>query len=391
MSSKASLPAGITQKGDEYHVRVQKVSRRTGKKVQRRGRAPTLKEALALRDELLHEIDYGRRTNKLTLTDYAQQWLERKVLKGLKPGSIDVYRVALEQHILPHLGDRLLDSLMPRDVDEFVAAELRRGIKPKTLQTYIAVLNQISKKALRDEYTTRLFCFDVELPPVPKLEEDENVLTAEQLDRFLQRVQESWPGWYVYVLILGTTGLRQSELHALRWEDVRWDDGFIDIRQGSYRGVAQAPKTAASIRKIPLGPELAEALHAHRLWQQKHRPEALRAGLIMGTRTGTIYTSCPIGYVCHQLGKELGLRHKFTPHGLRHTFVTLVNQATTGAVARRMAGHATARQNDHYNHVQLEQMAAAQEGLFGLLKKSPSRPQEPRKEPRLRVLDGGSK
>jgi integrase len=56
------------------------------------------------------------------------------------------------------------------------------------------------------------------------------------------------------------TGLRCSELFALKWRDVIWDDLTVLVRRGIVDTVVSDLKTAYSRAGMPFDPELAEVL-----------------------------------------------------------------------------------------------------------------------------------
>jgi len=66
------------------------------------------------------------------------------------------------------------------------------------------------------------------------------------------------------------TGLRISELLGLVWDDTDFAAGVIHVRaqlSRAHRGAPArrvAPKTTASVRDVPLVPQLARLLNAHR-------------------------------------------------------------------------------------------------------------------------------
>ena len=70
----------------------------------------------------------------------------------------------------------------------------------------------------------------------------------------------------LYVLAI-TTGMRQVELLALRWQDVDIKNGIVSVRRTLTRSggpyTLGAPKTKKSRRSIRLTPRAIEALEAH--------------------------------------------------------------------------------------------------------------------------------
>jgi len=169
-----------------------------------------------------------------------------------------------------------------------------------------------------------------------KRERVPDVLTVEEIGKLLSELPDTWRT-AVYVAV--TTGLRVSELLALKWADVNFTAGEILLSRGIVRQHIGIMKTEASRKPVPLDAGLADVLTGWRgicpynqdgdyifaspdkhgqqpYWpnaaMEKHiRPAALRAGI----------------------KKRIGW------HTMRHTFGTLVNSegadvATTQALMR---------------------------------------------------------
>src|SRR4029077_12302679 len=96
------------------------------------------------------------------------------------------------------------------------------------------------------------------------------------------------------------SGLRQSELLALRWLDVDFESGLIRVRHQLSRGSATAParlvplKSDSSAREVVLVPALATTLREHRakaMASGHHAPEAFvfctRGGKPLSQRNAT--------------------------------------------------------------------------------------------------------
>jgi integrase len=67
------------------------------------------------------------------------------------------------------------------------------------------------------------------------------------------------------VLLAASTGLRQSELFALKWGDIDFPRGTMNVTRAIAYGVVGKCKTEASQKPVPLHPILADALT---LWKQ---------------------------------------------------------------------------------------------------------------------------
>jgi integrase len=97
-----------------------------------------------------------------------------------------------------------------------------------------------------------------------------------------------------YVALLTTavyTGLRQSELLGLRWQDVDFESGLLRVRfqlsraQGGRKAECVALKTGAATRDVELRPAVLRALQDHwaaRFELSRAHPE----DFVFGTRKG---------------------------------------------------------------------------------------------------------
>jgi integrase len=70
----------------------------------------------------------------------------------------------------------------------------------------------------------------------------------------------------IMVLLDVTTGLRRSELFALKWSDVDFWNLTIDINRSIFQGVIGNCKTEASGRPVPLSLDVAADLW---LWKER--------------------------------------------------------------------------------------------------------------------------
>jgi integrase len=144
------------------------------------------------------------------------------------------------------------------------------------------------------------------------------------------------------------TGVRISELLALRWSDLDLDKGVVTIRRtistarvsgltpGQERWRWFDPKTVAGTRKIPVVPQLVTALKE---WREKC-PES-RFGLVFCNVAGEPLDRTMIGReVLAPAIQRAGIEKKITPHCLRHTYAsTLIMLGRDVAQVSKYLGH----------------------------------------------------
>ena len=211
----------------------------------------------------------------------------------------------------------------------------------------------------------------VDTPPAAYLDE-------EQSRRFLDALREQGDFQLEVIFnVLLATGLRAGELCALHWDDIDAQTGLLHVRYtlvrygGKY--VRQAPKTAASERRIVLPAYIVALLTKHKRQQTERR---LAVGALWQD-TGAVFTNLTGGYLCgtnlntklKPILKAVGLPDIHL-HSLRHTHASLlINSDVTAKVIADRLGHANTKTTlDTYSHVfaasEVKAMQAVEMALF---------------------------
>jgi integrase len=207
-----------------------------------------------------------------TVAAFLTSWLEETAQHRLRPRTYVRYRQLVERHALPALGRVTLQKLTPQQLSGLYGAKLAEGLSPRTVQFLHAVLHGALRQALLWGLIPRNPADAVRAPrpkrhPMQPLDADQTraLLTAATGD----------PLEALYVLAV-MTGMRQGELLGLRWSDVDWDAGRVQVRHtlqwlkgGEWR--LDEPKTGHSRRSIRLPATALHQLKAHRARQNAER------------------------------------------------------------------------------------------------------------------------
>lgn len=250
------------------------------------------------------------------------------------------YRRVIHNHLLPTFGAMLVPDIRPGQIERFL-------VEHPGERAHVQLIRSVFRQIL--EYARRLEL--IETNPMPQVRlrrsgvrRQEKVLTAEEHQRLLEQAAELPDPSRGAIELLALTGLRVGELVALRLEDF---DGTETITvQRTFdraRGAINPTPKSGESRRVHLSPRARDtwgrladrARHLKVLWllgyaypYVRHmRPELVRAELAKLTR-------------------------KVTPHGLRHTYCSLLVAAGVPIqYVQRQAGHASiAITVDRYGH-----------------------------------------
>ncbi len=289
---------GIYKRGSRYVVRFRANGKRHAESCR------TLEEALRIKRARESARDRGEldlvTQARTSLTAFAAEWVERyqgNGRRGFTDHTRDEYRRDLSRYIFPVLGERRIGSITPRDVAEWIAwlcdekeqgkrraAEKRqeaerRGKRPNvkeesvrlsdaTVRRIVSPLRACLSTACREGVIRSNPCDGVPLPNRPQIEDAERpekakALTREQLSMFLRVVPTQSQ---LLFRTLAATGIRWSELAALRWGDLQLQgsEPSLRVRRAYVKGTFKPPKSRHGVRSIPLDLALADELSAFR-------------------------------------------------------------------------------------------------------------------------------
>lgn len=292
-----------------------------------------------------------------TMKQFLEQWLEEVHKPSIRIGTYKGYRGYLDKHILPALGHIPIQKLTPQHVQAFYSRKQQEGLSAKSVNNIHGMLHKALDHAVRWGLAPRNVCDAVSLPKQSRHETQP--LTEKQARQLLVSAQGHKLEGLLTLAI--TSGMREGELLALKWQDINFDARSLHIRHSMGYIPGQGylefePKTSKGRRKIVLPPFVCEAL-------KQHRTRQLEARLKVGTRWqdhDLVFCNIYGGYLdpAHlrqrfdKLLKDAGLPDvRF--HDLRHSAATiLLSMGVPAKVVQEILGHSQISMTmDIYSHV----------------------------------------
>jgi integrase len=192
--------------------------------------------------------DGYRQPEAKTFGQAAQEWhAAERTARAWKPVTATKYRQSAE-HLAGYFRGPV-SAIRPRHVAAWRDSALRE-LEPATVSRHMTVLNLICKWALREELLERN---PVTGTGYPKVRQKKGVVLSPEQVRALLRSFEDEQAKTAFLTFL-LTGIRISELQALRWHDLSLTERRLRVEDS---------KTETGERSIALPPGLIEALEAH--------------------------------------------------------------------------------------------------------------------------------
>lgn len=202
-----------------------------------------------------------------TINQITEEWKEEKK-KYVKKSTYAAYQLLIQNHIKPYFGD--LYEVNEEKVQQFVFDKLDAGLSEKTIRDIIIVLKMILKFGIKNGYLEYVQ-IDVKFPSKQE-KKDLDVLSKADQKKFMEHLRNNFTFKNLGIFICLSTGMRIGEICGLRWCDVNTAEGVIKVRhtlqriyiiEGESRHtelLLDTPKTANSVRDIPMSSELLKML-----------------------------------------------------------------------------------------------------------------------------------
>ena len=334
----------------------------------------TKKQAEKRLAELLHELDTGMlvKPSKLTVAQYLDQWLQDS-RGNIAPNTAQTYAWFIDRHIKPTIGQIHLTTLRPERLQRLYSEKLtsgrrdgKGGLGSRSVRYIHTTIHKALKTAMKMGMIARNPADAVD---IPKLERREmRVMTEIDLHIFLEYAG-STPYFALFYTAL-FTGMRRSELLALRWSDLDLLLCQASVTRSLHQLhnreiVFRQPKTAEGRRLIALSPSTVAVLKEHKAAQIEQRWAIGMAlqddDLVFSQPDGKPLLPDSITVAWRNLARRSGLKG-IRLHDARHTHASLLlKQGVHPKIVQERLGHASiAITLDTYSHVApgLQQQAA---------------------------------
>lgn len=330
-------------------------------------------------------------SEKVTLTVFAENWLDNVAAMNLRPGSLNQYRSMVKNHILPHLGKTAVQKITPALLDQWMRGLAREGYSHGTLVIIHSILRQILSYAVYPcEIITSNPCLYIKVPrSAPRNVVKRTIIAPEQFASMLKDYPVGMP-FRMVLLLLYHTGMRVSEVCGLEWQDIDLEHKAIHVKKQLRRIGAKSlclmpPKTASSVRTIYIDSKLVSEL---RTWRKKQAQNELQAGVsyiyLYRHADKTVHhaskafdTQASAKHLCFVCTKENGMpyeqsgisgtlsRYHCNSHSFRHTHATLLAEAGVSAkdIASRL-GHSNTQTTENLYMHETEAMARQASDTF---------------------------
>jgi integrase len=259
----------------------------------------------------------------------------------------------VENQIVPHIGAMMLQKVRPLHVEQWHAdlrtkgrADGKGGIAPRTIGHAHRVLSSALNDAAENDLVMRNVLQSKSPPKVP----DDEMIIVQDVPAFIATIKTNGRALYVPAMTSLFTGMRRSEILALKWGRVDLDQKVIKVLEAleftTAHGIRfKPPKSKAGRRDITLPDILVDVLRDYRKAQLELRMK-LGTGklhdndLLFADIDGAPLSPNAVSAAWSDYAARIGMP-EVTFHALRHTHASqLIDAGVDIVTISKRLGHA---------------------------------------------------
>ncbi|MGH8083234.1 MAG: tyrosine recombinase XerC [Lysobacter sp.] len=267
-----------------------------------------------------------------------------RVEKRMSVHTLDAYKRDLDalSQWSEHYGRGDVLSLQVEDLRAFIAAEHRRGLTAKSLQRRLSACRSFYTWQVKQGVLPASPAAPIRAPKAPR--KLPQVLDPDEVKALVEVPTDVPLGLRDRALLelFYSSGVRLSELCALRWRDLDLDDGLVTVLG---KGNKQ--------RSVPLGSYARKALAE---WRAS--TGATNEAQVFPGRSGGPITPRAVQLRIRQLAQRQGLFKRVHPHLLRHSFASHILESSGDLRGvQELLGHADIATTQIYTHLDFQYLA----------------------------------
>ncbi len=327
---------------------------------------------------LLREINrhaLQRSSLPMTVAEVCDHFVQRELTKDNIWRSYSTkraYKAYLTRWMIPHWGSVLLSEVRTTDVESWLRTlPLAKSSCAKIRNLLSVLFNHACRHELFDRNPIRLVRQGAKRRTTP------SVLTPVEIRDLLSGLglRER-----ALVLLAASTGLRQSELFAVKWGNIDFAQNTMNVVRSIVYGVVGPCKTESSQKPVPVHPTVLETLSKWKETCRYHKSDDWVFASRRHRGRKPIWGQAILRRYIRPVAQQVGIQKRFGWHTFRHTYSTLLRSVGTEfKVMQELLRHSSLRSTlDVYTQAISPAKHAAQAAVLALRRRS--RPQNMRRK-----------
>lgn len=282
--------------------------------------------------------EFKKRTpnDAITFEEVATEWLDKRYRRTVKDSTfLATNDMFFKLHILPHIGDHKIKKINKRTLEP-VIDKWSKALSRHRFKLVVGYVKKVFDYAAQEEIVANNPILKVHIPTKKnsKPKTPSQFYDKNELQHFLTSCKGHGANgtfWHTFFHFLAYTGLRKGEALALTWDDINFNDGYVDVNKTTATRMGEDGKRELVVHDMTKNGE-------HRIVTiDKLTTSLLRTHKLSQPAKTTLIFPALKNNVKHMHGQSAGKAMKsiivskglkvITAHELRHTHCSLLFEA----------------------------------------------------------------
>lgn len=382
------MQGSVRKRGTTWSYRID-FGKLDGKRKQiEKGGYKTKKEAdKALADALYQINNFGEfvENQKITFSEVYDEFIATEAQATRAYATIKRYNSLYRNHYKEIFGGLFVYQISANKVNEFFN-EKRLKYSDEYVKGLYKTLKVIISFAYKKKYVKKNIFDEVTAPPDPRHISDIRAYSREELRLMADRLKETNIKTSFYIAL--NTGLRESEVFGLRWQDIDFENKRIKVNKqllfqdrkwcfcplktiNAYRSVNITESFCNYLKKLKAEQEESKKLYGNGYKRnfvtdrlERNKEKLLEISDFVNVKiNGEMLSTNSIKFMSRIFKNELHIDFKF--HNLRHTYATInAENGISPRYVQEMLGHSKFEFTlKYYTHITDKMSALARTAL----------------------------
>lgn len=252
--------------------------------------------------------------------------------RGEQSEAYKIYSNTARIHILPHIANKRMSSLMKEDYQNIINKARphdgkREVLSKKYLTTIRMTINLFVKYGVENGYCEPFY--GTLYIPAGHPTKEKNILQPNEVKKFFEPCK-----WHFHLALcfIVVTGLRPGEMLGLKYEDIGADSFTIKRSVNCARNITECKNKNAQ-RVIPLSPIVKGLID-----RQRDNTKHLKSEWVFCSPVGGMGSQSTLKHHLTAICQEKGLE-PLSPYELRHSFISLCKNSIPEPILKELVGH----------------------------------------------------
>ena len=194
--------------------------------------------------------------NNITFRQAAEYFLTNHASINCTPATYEYYRSIIRFHLLQFFKNRKLTEIQTKDIKEFIELKYKEKMTTKRINGCVTLLGSMFKKYIEWNFIAESpynGIINVKFQKTQKIQ----IFNVAETQILLETSRIKYPEIYYLLLIMLSTGLKRTEVLALKKEDFDFKNFKIYINKTFFEGKILIPKTKSIIRQVGIPENIA--------------------------------------------------------------------------------------------------------------------------------------